>query len=614
MKKILTYLCLFLLLGTSLSKFVCTSCKSNQLWECESCKDVPDVPTPTPPSPSPSPPTPSPTPSPSLSKCPKSNIKAIYLNSGLNWNDYASDLIKGTDAGYNVLINTFYLADQNVLFDSSLLWTRTSATDRKRALDYIHSKGGCLMLSVGGATDNPYNQNPEVVANRVAKLVKDGDYDGVDFNLENIPQGFQKGSLNYVDWIIRLNTATRNLLGSQYTISHAPVAPYFGCKGVNDWTGPSKGYTKINQETDIDYFIVQFYNQGPNCYVDYNGLFKSSCSVFPRTSILELVACDVPMNKIVLAKPIAPNDASNGYIPAVELGKLMNTATQNGICFRGYAGWQWNPSALLWNNQIKWSSCSPVPSPSPSPRPPTPVPSPRPPTPVPAPVPSPSGCNRFYQWDFKQSLQQHIESNGIGVYAWGIKGFFKPSGNDWNVINERIKYTPDGLEITVLPGDKDPFNLGLFPRVELVYQSRVLFKPQKKYILNQSVMFKNINQRAVFLQIITSPPGGSGGYPLFQLMIWNQNIVVRGYALTKFSTLTPVNIIPSVLNKEYKFSVEIMISTGSDGYYIVKESGKTIYTFRGQTHNSNKDVKLQCGCYNKDAVRVYLTELNVEQC
>jgi hypothetical protein len=97
-------------------------------------------------------------------------------------------------------------------------------------------------------------------------------------------------------------------------------------------------------------------------------------------------------------------------------------------------------------------------------------------------------------------------------------------------------------------------------------------------------------------------------------MIWRNNIVVRGYALTKFSTLEPVNIIPSVLNKEYKFSVELVISTGNSGYYIVKESEKTIYTFTGKTHNSNNDVKLQMGCYSNDADRIYLTGLNVNEC
>jgi hypothetical protein len=43
----------------------------------------------------------------------------------------------------------------------------------------------------------------------------------------------------------------------------------------------------------IDFFLVQFYNQGPSCYTTYNGLFLNSldggaCPNFPGTSVAEI--------------------------------------------------------------------------------------------------------------------------------------------------------------------------------------------------------------------------------------------------------------------------------------------------------------------------------------
>ncbi len=33
---------------------------------------------------------------------------------------------------------------------------------------------------------------------------------------------------------------------------------------------------------------MQFYNQGDDCYTDYNGLFSGSCGNFPGSSVVEI--------------------------------------------------------------------------------------------------------------------------------------------------------------------------------------------------------------------------------------------------------------------------------------------------------------------------------------
>jgi hypothetical protein len=224
-------------------------------------------------------------------------------------------------------------------------------------------------------------------------------------------------------------------------------------------------------------------------------------------------------------------------------------------------------------------------------------------------------CSSIFSWNLSKSIQQNIQQNNLGVYAYGIKNYFSPSGNDWNIIEKRIMNTADGVNVLVLSGDKDPFNLGLFPRTEIVFRPSLVFNPNTDYTIDYPIMFKNINQRAVVLQIITRPIGqSSGGYPLFQIMLWRNNIVVRGYAITNFVDLAPITIDSSVANKIYNFKVEFKISTDNSGYYIVKDSNKVLYRFNGKTHNSQNAVSLQIGAYSDDADAVFIKGLTINKC
>lgn len=72
-------------------------------------------------------------------------------------------------------------------------------------------------------------------------------------------------SAQAVAWIVELQTELRNLLPSPYIISHAPVAPWF--TSANDYADGS--YVSIHQQVGdkIDFYNVQFYNQGADQYV-----------------------------------------------------------------------------------------------------------------------------------------------------------------------------------------------------------------------------------------------------------------------------------------------------------------------------------------------------------
>lgn len=68
-----------------------------------------------------------------------------------------------------------------------------------------------------------------------------------------------------VAWIVEFQTELRNLLPWPYIISHAPVAPWFtSAKYYADGS-----YVAIHQQVGdtIDFYNVQFYNQGVDQYV-----------------------------------------------------------------------------------------------------------------------------------------------------------------------------------------------------------------------------------------------------------------------------------------------------------------------------------------------------------
>jgi hypothetical protein len=269
---------------------------------------------------------------------------------GLNYNNFTQTVVSAIDAGYNVLIMSFYVVYQHTAFDSAYYWNALTASGQAKALSYVHSKGGCVLLSVGGATDNPYTLSASSVGIEVANYAKANSYDGVDFDFENIAAGFVVGSVDAAAWLTNVTNASRSILGNYATITHAPQAPYFGKIGsTTDWTGKTGGYTAIEKNSKVDWYNVQFYNQGTTCYVDYNSTFVTSCSTFPDTSVLQVMNyTGMSANKMVIGKPVTTADAGSGFMNASAFGNMLRQAISNGIQIGGYMGWKWETEAMTW--------------------------------------------------------------------------------------------------------------------------------------------------------------------------------------------------------------------------------------------------------------------------
>lgn len=100
---------------------------------------------------------------------------------------------------------------------------------------------------------------------------------------------------------------------------------------------------------------MQFYNQGSECYADYQGTFQQSCTTFPSTSVGEIVAAGVPLHKLLLGKPVTSSDASNGYLDPTAINAIVRQAASEMGWNAGIMGWQWgDPQTLSSWVQTAW--------------------------------------------------------------------------------------------------------------------------------------------------------------------------------------------------------------------------------------------------------------------
>lgn len=92
----------------------------------------------------------------------------------------------------------------------------------------------------------------------------------------------------------------------------------------------------------IDFYNVQFYNQGDTKYDTYETLFLNSGSFFSGTAVKEIIARGIPAKKIVVGKPVTSGDAANtGFVPSASLGEFVSRAYTDFGWYGGVMFWQY---------------------------------------------------------------------------------------------------------------------------------------------------------------------------------------------------------------------------------------------------------------------------------
>jgi chitinase len=276
----------------------------------------------------------------------------IYLDWKIDWNDLGGDIKAAINQGATHVVLGFWMHGRSGV-DAAQTWAAMSEADKAETMAYAKSKNAFVMVSAGGATENVEDfvkANTPTGAEygkAAAEFAAAQMLDGVDFDLELAPGNsapFKDGS--FISWAVAASKAAKSVFaraGKTSVISHAPQAPYFSPV----WAGKQAGYVEIwkQSEGSIDFFFVQYYNQGDGVYATFSEVFIESGGGFaPSTAVSELVAAGIPSTAIVVGKPVLMSGmANNGMVPAATLAAWISTARRSvdANFAGGVGGWMY---------------------------------------------------------------------------------------------------------------------------------------------------------------------------------------------------------------------------------------------------------------------------------
>jgi chitinase len=250
--------------------------------------------------------------------------------------------------GYNVFALSFWLISGPA--DQAAEWVSLDNATRASIKTTYHDAGISLIVSAFGSTDAPTSEgyDPTTIANNLAAFVLEYDLDGVDIDYEDFnAMNAMNGSAE--TWLTTFTQTLRAALPQgQFILTHAPVAPWFSP------TYTSGAYLTVNKNVGslIDWYNVQFYNQGTTEYTTCSGLLTASSSAWPNTALFQIAAAGVSLDKLVIGKPATTADANNGYMNTTLLAQCVDSAYQQGWD-AGVMVWEFPDAAASWIQAVR---------------------------------------------------------------------------------------------------------------------------------------------------------------------------------------------------------------------------------------------------------------------
>ncbi|KAF9223993.1 glycoside hydrolase family 18 protein [Gyrodon lividus] len=244
--------------------------------------------------------------------------------------------------GYNVFALSFWLTSGPA--DQALEWVEIDNATRASIKSAYSEAGISLIVSAFGSTDTPTSSgdDPVTTANNLAAFVLEYNLDG-DFNAMNAEDGTAE------TWLETFTTALRaQLPQGKYIVTHAPVAPWFSTSYT------SGAYLAVDKSVGsmIDWYNIQFYNQGTTEYTTCDGLLTNSSSTWPNSALFQIAASGVTLDKLVIGKPATTGDASNGYMNTTLLAQCVYEATHQ--CWdAGVMVWEYPDAAAAWIQGVR---------------------------------------------------------------------------------------------------------------------------------------------------------------------------------------------------------------------------------------------------------------------
>nr|GAT55156.1 glycoside hydrolase family 18 protein [Mycena chlorophos] len=253
--------------------------------------------------------------------------------------------------GFSVFALSFIYPDS--LQDNAATWAELDAATRASTLKEYSTAGISLIVSAFGSNSLPTSQNydPTTTAQYIANYVIEYGLAGVDVDYEDFTAVETAGTA--VAWLTTFTKALRSHLPKgQYIITHAPVAPFFS-PGL--W--PGNAYLGVDAAVGnlIDWYNIQFYNQGTTEYTTCAGLLTASSSQWPKSALFQIAANGIPLNKLVIGKPAATSDAGSGYMDPGTLATCLEQANAKGWS-GGVMTWQYPDGDSAWITKVRADS------------------------------------------------------------------------------------------------------------------------------------------------------------------------------------------------------------------------------------------------------------------
>ncbi|KAH9941509.1 glycoside hydrolase family 18 protein [Amylocystis lapponica] len=270
------------------------------------------------------------------------------------WDAYVSGVTGAPSTsdvnGYNVLILAFLLTEG--AWDNAESWTQLTSAQRSSIKSSYSSAGIALMVTAFGSTDTPTTSGADATgtANTMAQWVIQYGLDGIDVDYEDF-DAMNSGTAEA--WLVTFTKQLRTQLPQgQYIVTHAPVAPWFS---PNLWT--NGGYLQIDSEVGdlIDWYNVQFYNQGDSEYNTCDDLLNTSGGQYPSSSLFEISGSGVSLDKLLIGKPATTGDASTGYMDPSTLAGCVSQAKSGGWD-GGVMVWQYPDGNAAWIETVRAQS------------------------------------------------------------------------------------------------------------------------------------------------------------------------------------------------------------------------------------------------------------------
>lgn len=297
-------------------------------------------------------------------------IKAVYLGySDLNPNDFGTTVRQAVDYGYNLILLAFWIRESTGVdpYSAAYYWSLLSPSTQQSVVEYAHSKGANIIVSVGGSsygngsipTDYTLGGGA-AYGTAAANFALENNLDGIDLDMENFTNTFGTYSgmtkEQSIAWLTDATYAARNVLGSGAIITHAPQSPYFNVEFAN---GYFDFFVQLPTPKPINYLLIQYYNQGAT-YLDYVSQMINNDNFHPGTAVAQLITRGIPKEFIVVGKLMQPSDGDpNSWVSPQEIGQWVEKAKTDADVYNwntGISTWQWhtqgNPNAQSWISTI----------------------------------------------------------------------------------------------------------------------------------------------------------------------------------------------------------------------------------------------------------------------